>query len=258
MNVPGRFSGQFIVWCDAVVFRHKPPLHTKVTTLHCEIDTSHIIILCRGLNFNTSPLMHVKSRYFNIKWRISSGAEVSVLIDRWIYTWLAYLCNTLKPSSLSFNLHFIVDINFSIILKMAVYNVLELQVVWPENMCCLSCATRCGLRVSICFSPLLATFYCFYQVWELRAGTTQLILSGQKLDTTHIYNSGNSQALREWPRSGEWGHVWPTQSLSSTSQEVLWIYLLMCLLWCQVSWFGTTLYFKSKILSTQSRIYQKA
>ena len=89
-----------------------------------------------------------------------------------------------------------------------------------KHTCSAACLVRCRLRVSICF-PLLATFYCFYQLWELRARTTQLILSGQKLDNTHIYNSGNSQEPGE--SDPEWRHVWPAQARSSSGSIIVFV-----------------------------------
>ena len=199
MNVPGRFSGQFIVWCDVVVFRRKA---------RCTRSYNTALWTSPDHSLSWSQFQHLSFHFSNI-----SITHIVV--------------NTM-----------IMDISAK------VEDTLWMSHVKPENpcQCSAACLVRCGLCVSIC-SPLLATFYCFYQVWELRAGTTQLILSGQKLDTTHIYNSGNSQALGE----SDPGVV--TRLTNSVTQlhkpgGLLWLYWCV-VLWCQVSRFVATLYFMS-------------
>ena len=116
---------------------------------------------------------------------------------------------------------------------------------------CAACLVRCGLRVSICF-PLLLTFYCFYQQWELTAETTQPIMlsanqrpvswvsdqseartssycQGTKTgDNIHIHNSDNSQNQE----LGKWSLVVVTRLtsalLSVTSLRLFWRYLCVC------------------------------
>ena len=176
MNVPGRFSGQFIVWCDLVVFRRKGRCTRSYNTA-LWTSPDHSLLW--------SQFQHLSFHFSNILWMLY---------------------------------------------------------VKPVNpcQCSAACLVRCRLRVSIC-SPLLATFYCFYQVWELRAETTQLILSGQKLDTTHIYNSGNSQALGE----SDPGVV---TRLTDSDTELLKPGGLLRLYWCVccgVKWAGLWLFYIS-------------
>ena len=168
MNVPGRFSGQFIVWCDVVVFRRKARCTRSYNTaLWTSPDHSLLWSQFQHLSFHFSniKITHIVVIYHDYGYFSQSRSHMDVKLEN-------------------------------------------------PCQCSAACLVRCGLCVSICSSPLSIVFT---KCESLEPGPHSSYCQGknwiQLIFTTQA-------TVRHWERvTQEWGHVWPTQSLSSTSQE---------------------------------------